>query len=44
MQDRARVIGATLEIADGLDGGTTITCTLHRVDEPIHVTEDTTIP
>ena len=40
MHYRARVIGATLEIADGLDGGTTITCTLRYTDEPIHLAED----
>ena len=40
MHYRARVIGATLDITDGHDGGTTITCTLRRADEPIHLPED----
>ncbi len=43
MQYRARVIGATLDITDGHNGGTTITCTLRRADEPIHLAEDLTI-
>ncbi len=33
MHYRARVIGATLEISNGLDGGATITCTLRHTDE-----------
>ena len=40
MHYRARVIGAPLDITDGHDGGTTITCTLRRADEPIHLPED----
>ncbi|HMB90479.1 MAG TPA: PAS domain S-box protein [Rhodothermales bacterium] len=36
MQYRARVIGATLEIARGVEKGTIITCTLRRTDEPLH--------
>ncbi len=40
MHYRARVIGATLDIADGLDGGTTITCTLRRSKEPIHLPDE----
>ena len=40
MHYRARVIGATLEIVDGLDGGTTITCTLRYINESIHLAED----
>jgi signal transduction histidine kinase len=35
MHYRARVIGATLDIAAGVDGGTTVTCTLRRVGRPI---------
>ena len=40
MQYRARVIGATLEIARGVEKGTIITCTLRRTDEPLHRASD----
>lgn len=36
MHYRARIIGGTLEIASEIGGGTTITCTLQRLDEPIY--------
>jgi len=43
MHYRARVIGATLEIVAGVDGGTTVTCTLRRVGRPRYQAEDTAI-
>ncbi|MFQ5571965.1 MAG: PAS domain S-box protein [Rhodothermales bacterium] len=43
MHYRARVIGATLEIAGGVDGGTTITCTLRRLSTPFHQAEATAV-
>ncbi len=41
MHYRARIIGATLEIGARPGGGTTITCTLRRTDEPIYQAEST---
>jgi signal transduction histidine kinase len=35
MHHRARVIGASLDIADGIEGGAVLTCTLRLVTQPL---------
>lgn len=40
MQYRARMIGATLEFARGVEKGTIITCTLRRTDAPLQRASD----